>query len=113
MILQGKEIHVEPRLYGSEFAVYLVDYDDRGERMLGREAEDGSIVFANVDRRLPAPVTFTLFEDRAQRLLDELWQAGLRPSSDRQSEGVIAAQAHHLKDMRAIAFAKLEMESPE
>ncbi len=43
----------------------------------------------------------------AQRLADELWAAGIRPTQGKQSEGVTGAQAKHLDDMRTIAFHKL------
>lgn len=48
----------------------------------------------------------------AQELIDSLWNAGLRPTQGRQSEGVTTAQAAHLTDMRAIAFAKLNITLP-
>ena len=53
-----------------------------------------------------------VLDARAQRLMDELWTAGLRPTQGKQSEGVTAAQGRHLEDMRAIAFAKLEVAKP-
>lgn len=56
--------------------------------------------------------TFSLHGDRAQALIDQLWQCGLRPSQGKQSEGVTAAQARHLEDMRAIAFDRLKVERP-
>jgi hypothetical protein len=48
----------------------------------------------------------------AQELADSLWAAGIRPSQGKQSEGVTAAQARHLEDMRQLAFAKLNVEKP-
>lgn len=43
----------------------------------------------------------------AQRLMDELWQAGLRPSEGTGSAGSLAATERHLRDMRAVAFGSL------
>jgi hypothetical protein len=40
----------------------------------------------------------------AQRLMDELWQCGLRPSEGTGSAGSLAATERHLADMRTIAF---------
>jgi hypothetical protein len=57
------------------------------------------------------PLLILATED-AQRLIDELWQAGLRPTQGKQSEGVMSAQASHLEDMRALAFAKLNVTKP-
>ena len=46
----------------------------------------------------------------AQKLMDELWQCGLRPSEGTGSAGSLAATENHLKDMRSIAFKKLQIE---
>lgn len=45
----------------------------------------------------------------AQTLMDELWGCGLRPSEGSGSAGSLAATERHLKDMRAIAFHKLNV----
>lgn len=39
----------------------------------------------------------------AQRLMDELWNCGLRPSEGSGSAGSLAATERHLKDMQSIA----------
>lgn len=43
----------------------------------------------------------------AQRLMDELWHCGLRPSEGSGSAGSLAATERHLKDMRTIAMGLL------
>lgn len=48
----------------------------------------------------------------AQMLIDDLWSAGLRPTAGKQSEGMVSATEAHLRDMRAIAFAKLNIGQP-
>lgn len=53
----------------------------------------------------PAPIT--LDDHAAQKLIDDLWDAGLRPSEGSGSAGCLAATQKHLKDMRAIAFNRL------
>jgi hypothetical protein len=50
--------------------------------------------------------------EAAQRLMDDLWTAGLRPVAGKQSEGVTEAQAHHLEDMRTIVFDRLKLVKP-
>lgn len=42
--------------------------------------------------------------DHAQELIDELWQAGLRPSQSLGSVGQIDAVKYHLEDMRRLVF---------
>lgn len=46
----------------------------------------------------------------AQQLIDELWQCGLRPSEGTGSAGSLRATEIHLKDMRKIAFKKLNID---
>ena len=44
----------------------------------------------------------TLTPRAAQRVMDELWQEGLRPTQGSGSAGSLAATESHLKDMRRI-----------
>lgn len=48
--------------------------------------------------------------DDAQRLMDELWNCGLRPSEGTGSAGSLAATERHLKDMQTIAMGLLKGE---
>ena len=50
-----------------------------------------------------------LSEEAAQRLMDQLWIAGVRPSDGEGNIGQIGAVKAHLEDMRKIAFKKLGM----
>lgn len=42
--------------------------------------------------------------DAAQRLMDELWQAGCRPSQSVGTAGQVEAVKYHLEDMRRLVF---------
>lgn len=66
----------------------------------------------NPDDHYRREPTVVMHVSDAQVLMDSLWSAGLRPTQGKQSEGVTAAQGRHLEDMRAIAFAKLEVVKP-
>lgn len=46
----------------------------------------------------------SLHVDTAQKLMDELWQCGIRPTNGVGSVGQLAATEKHLEDMRALAF---------
>jgi hypothetical protein len=50
-----------------------------------------------------------LTNDEAQRLMDELWNCGLRPSEGTGSAGSLAATERHLADMKQIAFHCLKI----
>lgn len=45
--------------------------------------------------------------EEAQRLMDELWACGVRPTEGAGSAGAMAATERHLADMRKIAFGSL------
>ena len=49
----------------------------------------------------------SLDQNTAQRLMDELWNCGLRPSEGSGSAGAMAAVQAHLADMRALCFRPL------
>jgi hypothetical protein len=51
--------------------------------------------------------TLTLNPTNAQRLMDELWTCGLRPSEGTGSAGALAATQAHLKDMQTLTFKML------
>lgn len=55
----------------------------------------------------PEPM-LTLRVQEAQRLMDELWGCGLRPSEGTGSAGSLAATERHLKDMQTIAMSLLQ-----
>lgn len=52
----------------------------------------------------PMKPTFSLDLDRAQELMDELWNCGLRPTEGTGSAGALAATQRHLDDMRKLVF---------
>ena len=56
---------------------------------------------------------FALSDKEAQRLVDDLWDLGYRPTEGVGSAGSLAATRKHLEDMRAIAFKTTGVEKPE
>jgi hypothetical protein len=52
--------------------------------------------------------TLRMNPTEAQRLMDELWKCGLRPSEGKGSAGSLAATERHLKDMQTIALGLLK-----
>ena len=112
MIKLGYELFaVHQRMRFDSIGFHLVKWNDHpgNTRSLG-----ASIVFEPYEEnsfREPIPL-FELGHDRAQSLIDQLWECGLRPTMGKQSEGVTAAQAGHLEDMRALAFTTLNVKRP-
>lgn len=109
MIEQGDVVRVgRSRFYFDEIDVFLFRHSDAGRRM-----QPVSIEWAVVERGAAVSADMVLGAERAQQLMDDLWDAGLRPTQGRQSEGVTQAQGRHLEDMRTIAFRSINVEKPE
>lgn len=67
------------------------------------------VVFTVTPPNSYAPPALLLPNDDAQRLMDELWNCGLRPSEGSGSAGSLAATERHLADMRSMAFHALKV----
>jgi hypothetical protein len=53
---------------------------------------------------------FVEIENRhAQQLMDDLWDAGIRPSEGTGSAGTLAATQQHLADIKTVAFHALKI----
>lgn len=61
------------------------------------------------DSGLTQPPFLDINEESAQRLFDEMYRAGLRPSATRRKENVDGIEKH-LEDMRKIVSSKLKIE---
>jgi len=62
---------------------------------------------SEVDGFASAPMTLT--KESVQRMMDQLWECGVRPSNGAGNVGELAAVKEHLKDMRDIAFSFIEL----
>jgi hypothetical protein len=72
---------------------------------------DGTMVAAPVSMvkhgtRLMYEPMLVLDVQLSQKLMDELWQCGVRPSEGSGSAGQLAAVKYHLEDMRNLVFKK-------
>lgn len=87
-------------------------YTDAIALHIALEFEDGfsvaePISFKHLEQGAIAPSCMALKQTDAQRLMDELWNVGLRPSEGSGSAGQLAAVQNHLEDMRTIAMSQL------
>jgi hypothetical protein len=60
--------------------------------------------FEKVEEGLYQAPTFTLNSNDTQKLMDDLWHCGYRPSEGSGSAGQLAATQRHLEDMRTLVF---------
>jgi hypothetical protein len=97
-------VHVARNFLGRGFEFHIVGLDlERRETSLARPVEF-AVVPENTQFTEPA---FSLREEEAQRLMDELWNAGVRPTEGAGTAGSMAAVKSHLEDMRRIVFGAL------
>lgn len=74
------------------------------EMFNGELNPQSAIRFEELDiGRAPEPSLSISMTD-AQTLMDDLWQAGLRPTEGTGSAGSLAATERHLQDMRRLVF---------
>lgn len=57
----------------------------------------------------PPRSTISIPEQSAQRLMDDLWNAGYRPTDSNGTSGAIRAAENHIQDLRKIAFKILDV----
>ena len=64
------------------------------------------IVFEKVEEAMAMmpDSSFELSHEAAQTLMDDLWQAGMRPTEGTGSAGAMRAVERHLEDMRTLVF---------
>ncbi len=62
------------------------------------------ITWEKHSREMVEAPTLDLYHAEAQTLMDDLWQAGLRPTEGSGSAGQLAATQRHLEDMRTLAL---------
>lgn len=96
------EFFAERQLMGQAVALYGFSHAGKAVQAVKPVQMEGQEEGAYSE---PAMV---LTVNAAQRLMDELWRAGLRPTEGTGSAGALAATERHLKDMQRIAFSLLE-----
>lgn len=86
-----------------------------GVDLLVREGEafGVSVVLEVKEPGVVIDPTLRIGRNEAQLLMDDLWNAGLRPTEGTGSAGSLRATEKHLDDMRKIAFSQLEMDGVE
>ena len=70
----------------------------------------GTLVYKKTSPIEKTEPTTTIDIDAAQTLMDDLWNAGLRPTEGTGSAGALRSTHNHLEDMRKIAFHTLNID---
>lgn len=89
--------------WADAIAIALFREDQHGNRYAAEPVE-----FSKVERGVMVEPAIRLKWDEAQRLVDELWACGIRPSQGIGSAGQLGATEKHLADMQKIATKLLD-----
>lgn len=98
----AQEIHANYNPCSQAVDLYLFDLSLGGRAHVQFKAEANG-EFERCDPSL------SLGTVTAQRLMDQLWNCGYRPTEGSGSAGSLAATQRHLEDMRTIAFSQLKI----
>ena len=86
--------------WGSHIEVLLMNFVGASDR----DYVIDLVMEHNPDPSREMKPSFTLPITEAQKLMDDLWDCGLRPSEGTGSAGALAATQKHLEDMRKLVF---------
>lgn len=95
------QIRVDKNFAALGYSVYIF------EQTNGRISICEDIIMRTLEEGQLANPKITLRESQAQQLMDDLWNAGIRPTSAKIHEGTVEAINRHLEDMRKISGHKL------
>lgn len=99
--MRPNEVWAERRAWSDSIEVVFGTRDDDG----GMRTVAKPIEFVPVEPHgFVSEPTLSLRTEDAQRLMDELWRCGLRPTEGTGSAGALAAVERHLEDMRRLVF---------
>ncbi len=100
--LQIRLMQMDPYSFGSSLHVFRQGRDGKIE-----VAQPGEVVRIDTNEMLPAePLLTGLVREDLQMLLDNLYDMGLRPTHEMNTDGRISHIQAHLEDMRTIVFNK-------
>jgi len=101
MALDDKwEIWAERQIWSSAIALRI------GTRSAGGFHVMEPAVFRGHEQGEFVPPSLVMPHDAAQRLMDELWHQGCRPSQAVGSVGQLESVKYHLEDMRRLVFGE-------
>lgn len=97
------KFYVQYEMWNDSYAVLIGSLDNNNQ--ISTAATE--IIFSPYEKGTLAKPVLNLSPHNAQRFLQALWDAGLRPN-DEGSVGQLAAVKYHLEDMRKLVFANTD-----
>jgi len=103
--LDGFKIRVQRGHWGAGYDVILMKHPKDSKDVI--VIDNITVKSVGYDRIIDP--LFSLKKQEAQTLMNDLWDAGLRPSEGSGSAGALLATQKHLDDMRKITFNQLKI----
>lgn len=104
--MQNEPIEIRAKLASWSRSIDLAGFTTT---VSGRTAVALPITFEARDNGLNLEPMCRLTPEAAQRLMDDLWTCGLRPTEGAGSAGSLAATERHLADMRTLVSKALDV----
>jgi hypothetical protein len=107
-VSQQLDLHAERAWFGNRLHIFVTGRVKSGSivaqpaMFVERPEDSGEVILPMLNISM----------EEGQRLMDELWGCGLRPTEGSGSAGSLASTERHLKDMQAIAFGLLSLDQP-
>jgi hypothetical protein len=79
-------------------------------RLNGGETKIATVQWETIADNAEMKPLLTIRMEQAQVLMDDLWNAGVRPTEGAGSAGAMRAAEHHIADLRRVAFKALGIE---
>lgn len=98
------EVRAVSRDWHSSVAIMMRVKHDNGRVSVAKNIE-----FVEQDRSFPVGDLIDIPISSAQVLMDDLWNAGIRPTEGSGSAGSLKATENHLNDMRKIVAKQLDI----
>lgn len=98
--IRASHIFAEKSHFGREVRLFLANEDHKQSAVFG----PASFEMINDDGLTIHEPTLSLDGKTAQRLMDALWECGIRPNNGEGMDSQVSAIKYHLEDMRKLVF---------
>lgn len=106
--MRDSKIFAERVQFGRYINIHMAVHDGDGKSSVARP-----VVFDVIEDLAATFSPMLQLDPRdAQKLADQLWVAGIRPTQSLPSEGQVGATDRHLQDMRALVAALAKVQLP-
>lgn len=99
------QIRAQKTDFSKSISLAILEYSQKSGKLYVAEP----VVMMERDDGLSIQPTLQLEPAQAQQLMDDLWECGVRPTEGTGSAGAMSAVQAHLKDLRKLLSAAVEV----